>query len=336
MQIEHNYLLTHHNTFRLQVKSRWFAAYDNEEELSRIVQDDFFLKKRFLSIGEGSNLLFINDFDGVILHSCIKGIDKTDETTDSVLLQAGAGTHWDDVVAYSVSNGWSGIENLSDIPGTAGAAAVQNIGAYGVEIKDVIDTVVTCNQLTGKKQVFSNKACQYGYRHSFFKEPNHDPFIITSISLRLQKNSQFKLDYGNLSTRLKRRNISLQTVRNAVIEERRAKLPEPTVLGNAGSFFTNPVIPQKQFDDMKSLYPEMPFYPTTEGTVKIPAGWLIEKCGYKGKREGNVGVFEKQALIIVNHGGATGGEIASFAESIERTVYDRFGVRLTPEVKYIR
>ena len=336
MQIEQNYLLTHHNTFHLPAKTRWFVEYESADELSRILRDNFFLENRSLSIGEGSNLLFINDYDGIILHSCMKGIVVTDETSDSVLLRTGSGVHWDDVVAYAVSKGWGGIENLSDIPGTAGAAAVQNIGAYGVEVKDVIETVEACNQLTGKKHVFSKEACRYGYRHSYFKEPDHDPFIITSISLRLQKNPRFKLDYGNLSALLFGRAITLQSVRDAVIEVRRSKLPEPQVLGNAGSFFMNPVIPQKQYDALKSQFSMIPSYPAPAGFVKIPAGWLIEQCGFKGKREGNVGVYEKQALIIVNHGNATGNEIASLAAKISRTVNDTFGIMLTPEVKYIQ
>ena len=312
--------------------------YDTEEELSRIVRDDSFSAYRSLSIGEGSNLLFINDFDGIILHSCIKGITVTDETSDEVVLRVGAGVHWDDAVAFAVSNGWGGIENLSDIPGEAGAAAVQNIGAYGVEIKDVMETVEAINQLTGAKHEFTNEACRYAYRHSFFKEERPDPFIITFISLRLQKKPHYKLGYGDLAALAAlsgSRSATLQAVRNAVIEIRRNKLPEPAMLGNAGSFFVNPVVPQSQFDALSDRFPSIPSYPAPDGTVKIPAGWLIEQCGFKGKREGNVGVYEKQALIIVNHGGATGSEIASFAEKISCAVKETFGVVLVPEVKYV-
>ena len=335
MRIEQDYSLINHNTFQLPAKTRWFIEYESEEELSHLVKDDFFLRNRSFSIGEGSNILFINDFDGIIIHCCIKKFTVTDETTGSVLLRVGAGVHWDDVVAVAVSSGWGGIENLSYIPGEAGAAAIQNIGAYGVEIKDVIETVEAIHRLTGKKHVFTNAACQYSYRHSYFKQYDPNPYIITYISLRLQKKPRFRLDYGILGSFLYGRDLSLQSVREAVIEIRRSRLPEPSVLGNAGSFFMNPVIPEKQFDDLKGLFPAIPSYPAPEGMVKVPAGWLIEQCGFKGKREGNAGVYEKQALIIVNHGGATGEEIASFARKISCKVYETFGINLVPEVKYV-
>ena len=336
MRNEHNYSLIHHNTFHLPVKTRWFIEYNNEEELLNIIRDSFFRENRSLSIGEGSNLLFINDFDGVILHSCIKGMSVIDDTPDSVLLRTGAAERWDDVVAFAVSKGWGGVENLSLIPGVVGAAVVQNVGAYGVEIKDVIETVEAYNQLTGKKHVFTNEACQFSYRQSYFKEvADYDPHVITSVHLRLQKKPQFKLDYGNLSQVLRNRKITLQTIRDTIIEVRRSKLPDPEVLSNAGSFFVNPVISQQQFHDLKNRFPTIPSFQASEGTVKIPAGWLIEQCGFKGKREGNVGVYEKQALIIVNHGGATGDEIATFAHKICSVVNDTFGIMLVPEVKVV-
>lgn len=334
MRVEENYSLEHRNTFHLPVRTRWFIEYDNEEELSRIIRDDSFCKNRYLSIGEGSNILFINDFDGIILHSCIKGFTVIEDALNSVLLRIGAAEHWDDVVALAVSKGWGGIENLSQIPGDVGAAAVQNIGAYSVEIKDVIESVEAIHQVTSVKKEFTNEMCRYGYRHSYFKE--NDSLIITAVCLRLQKNPLYKLDYGNLSEALTGQKISLLSVRNAIIEMRRKKLPDPSVLGNAGSFFLNPVIPQSRFNEIKNRYATIPCYPASEeGMVKIPAAWLIEKCGFKGKREGNVGVYDKQALIIVNHGGATGDEIVAFAEKICQIVNETFGIKLTPEVKYI-
>ena len=337
MRIEQNYLLEKHNTFHIPAKTRWFMEYDNEEELNRILRDEFFQECISIHIGEGSNLLFINDFDGIILHSCIKGISVINESPESVLLRVGAAEHWDDVVAYAVSQGWGGIENLSHIPGESGAAAVQNIGAYGAEIKDVIETVETYNQLTNEKRIFTNEECCYGYRHSYFKEAGHDPYIVTYINLRLQKTPQYKLDYGNLAGMLKGNEITLQSVRNAVIEIRRSKLPDPQDLGNAGSYFMNPVVKSINNEQITTHNGEIPTYPTAEeGFVKVPAGWLIEKCGFKGLREGNVGVYEKQALIIVNHGGATGDEIASFAEKIIQAVYKKFNITLIPEVKYIQ
>ena len=336
MYIKQNYSLDNHNTFRLHAKARWFMEYESEAELERILKDEYFQECMSLHIGEGSNLLFINDYNGIILHSLIKGITIEEDSTDSVLLRIGAAERWDDVVAYVVSNGWGGIENLSHIPGEAGAAAVQNIGAYGMEIKDVVETVETYNQLTFEKRIFTNGECRYAYRHSYFKETDHDPYIVTYINLRLQKNVRYKLDYGNLREALSGRGISLQSVRDAVTETRRSKLPEPEVLGNAGSFFMNPVIPQGQFDDLQKKYSDIPSYPAEDGHVKVPAGWLIEQCGFKGKREGNTGVFEKQALIIVNYGEATGDEIATFAENIRRSVNEKFGITIVPEVKYIQ
>ena len=336
MVIEQNYSLENHNTFHIPAKTRWFMEYDNEEELNRILRDEFFQECISIHIGEGSNLLFINDFDGIIIHSCIKGISIIEDSLESVLLRVGAAEHWDDVVDYAVAQGWGGIENLSHIPGETGAAAVQNIGAYGAEIKDVVETVETYNQLTYEKRVFTNEECCYGYRHSFFKEAGHDPYIVTYVNIRLQKIPQYKLDYGNLTEMLKGNEITLQSIREAVIEIRRSKLPDPQDLGNAGSFFMNPVIQQTQFNDLKEKYPEVPSYAVVEGFVKIPAGWLIEKCGIKGVRDGNVGVYEKQALIIVNHGGATGDEVATFAGKIINTVKEKFGITLIPEVKYIQ
>lgn len=336
MRIEQNYSLEHYNTFHIPAKTRWFMEYESEEELNRILRDEYFQECVSLHIGEGSNLLFINDFNGIIIHSQIKGITVAEDGPESVLLRVGAAEHWDDVVAYAVANGWGGIENLSHIPGETGAAAVQNIGAYGVEIKDVVEAVEAYNRLTFEKHVFANEACHYAYRHSFFKEQDHDPYIVTYVILRLQKNPVCKLDYGNLMDALKDKSLSLQSVRDAVIGIRRSKLPDPDELGNAGSFFINPVIPGEQFDELKEKYPGIPSYLLPGGYVKVPAGWLIEQCGFKGKRSGRTGVYEKQALVIVNHGGATGEEIASFAESIRRAVNEKFGVLLVPEVKYVQ
>ncbi len=280
--------------------------------------------------------MFINDYNGIIVHSQIKGISVSAETDEYVWLRVGAAEIWDDVVAYAVSKGWGGIENLSLIPGEAGAAAVQNIGAYGAEIKDVIESVEAYNQLTFEKKTFSNADCEYGYRHSYFKDESHDPYIITSITLRLSKNPAFSVNYGNLKEELaKYPEVTLETIREAVMTIRRQKLPDPEVLGNAGSFFMNPIIGIGHFEDLKRRYPEIPSYPASDGKVKVPAGWLIEQCGFKGKRHGSVGVYEKQALVLVNLGDAQGHEIALVAESIRTAVKDRFGIELMPEVKYV-
>lgn len=336
MRIEENYSLEKYNTFHLPVKSRWFMEYADEEELNRILRDEYFQECLSLHIGGGSNLLFINDFNGIILHSQIKGISVVEETDDSVLLRIGAAEKWDDVVAYAVSKGWGGIENLSLIPGETGAAAIQNIGAYGAEIKDVIETVEAYNQLSFEKRLFTNEECQYGYRSSFFKNEHNDPYIVTHVNIRLRKKPQFSVGYGNLRDELAcYPETTLQAVRDAVIAIRRRKLPDPDELGNAGSFFMNPVIPEKQYEALKKQYPDIPSYPAEEGKVKVPAGWLIEQCGFKGKTHGQVGVYEKQALILVNLGDARGHEIALVAESIREAVSDKFGIELIPEVKYV-
>ncbi|MDR1980322.1 MAG: UDP-N-acetylmuramate dehydrogenase [Tannerellaceae bacterium] len=335
MRIEENYLLKEHNTFRLPVKARWFMEYESEDELVCILRDEYFQESLSLHIGSGSNLLFLNDYNGIILHSAIKGITIAGETDDTVLLRIGAAEIWDDVVAYAVSKGWSGIENLSLIPGESGAAAVQNIGAYGVEIKQVVETVEAYNQLTFEKQTFTNEACGYDYRSSFFKNKQHDPYIITHIHLRLSKTPRYTLHYGNLKELAAACSpLTIQDIRRIIIDIRRQKLPDPAVTGNAGSFFTNPIIPADHYEALKKRYPAIPAYPM-KGQVKIPAGWLIEQCGWKGKTCGQVAVYDKQALVLVNLGEATGDEIALVAERIRTAVAERFGIELVPEVHYV-
>lgn len=336
MRIEQNYSLEKHNTFRLPVKTRWFMEYETEEELGRILRDEYFQECLSLHIGSGSNLLFVNDFNGIIVHSQIRGITVAEETDEEVVLRVGAAEKWDDVVRYAVDHGYGGIENLSYIPGETGAAAVQNIGAYGVEIKEAIEKVETYNRLTFERRVFTRDECQYGYRTSYFKNEHNDPHIVTYVQLRLTKHPEaLRLDYGMLKKELEGEELTLERVREAVIAIRKRKLPEPEELGNAGSFFVNPTIPVEQFERLKQNNPELASYPAAEGKVKISAGWLIEQCGFKGKRHGAVGVYDKQALVLVNLGGATGDEIALVAESIRMAVKERFDIELTPEVKYV-
>lgn len=335
MRIEENYPLEKHNTFRLPVKARWFIEYENEEELGCILRDEYFQELHTLHIGEGSNLLFVDNFNGAIIHSGIRGIDVVEESDSAVLLRIGAAEHWDDIVAYAVSEGLGGIENLSGIPGEAGAAAVQNIGAYGAEIKDVIETVEAYNQLSFEKKTFTNRECEYAYRHSYFKNEHNDPHIITFINIRLTKcNHNYNTGYGSIIDALGDREITLLSVRRAVLETRNQKLPALKELGNAGSFFMNPVIDKTQFNELLKAYPDMPHYGLEGDRVKLSAGWLIEKCGMKGVRHGHVGTYDKQALVLVNYGSATGHEIALFAESIRAVVQDKFGIDLIPEVKY--
>ena len=334
MKIEQNYSLQRFNTFHIAVKTRWFREYENETELMQILNDDSFRKLSFLHIGCGSNLLFTNDFHGIVLHSAIKGITLIEESDSDVLVRIGAAEIWDDVVAYTVRKGWGGVENLSLIPGETGAAAVQNIGAYGKEIKDVIENVEAIGTLDCKKRVFSNSDCAYDYRSSIFKnDPTH---IITYVTLRLQKYPELHLEYGNLK-RIGNANesVTVRQVRDTVIAIRQKKLPDPDEFGNAGSFFLNPVVTPERLAQLIKDYPSIPHYPAKNGYVKLSAGWLVEQCGLKGKRFGSVGVYEHHALIIVNYGAATGSEIAQFARHISDTVHHLFDVQLIPEVKYV-
>ena len=335
MRIEQNFSLEKYNTFHLPVKTRWFMEYESEEDVQKILRDEYFQECLSTHIGQGSNLLFINDYNGIILHSAIRGMEVVSEDEATVSLRVGAGEVWDEVVAYAVSKGWGGIENLSLIPGEVGAAAVQNIGAYGVEIKDVIESVEAWNRLTFEKHVFTAEECGYGYRSSRFKDPHQDPHFITYVTLRLEKFPVFNIEYGALKQRLSDKALTLENVRETVISIRKEKLPDTESLGNAGSFFMNPLITDEHFERIRKEYPDVPSYPAEKGKVKVPAGWLIEKCGFKGQRHGNIGVYEKQALVLVNFGGATGDEIALFAESIRAVVKERFGIELMPEVKYI-
>ncbi len=341
MKIEENFSLLNYNTFHLPVKTRWFMEYDSEEELERILHDEYFQECRTLPIGCGSNLLFINNFDGIVFHSLIKGMEITKETDDAVYLRIGAGELWDDVAAYAVSNNWGGIENLSYIPGETGAAAVQNIGAYGVELKDVIDTVEAYNQLSFEKSSFTKEECLYGYRSSRFKseidDPYKDPYIVTYVTIKLTKKPVYTLHYGELKKRFEgQQDISLQEIRDAVIQIRKEKLPDPAEWGNAGSFFMNPTVEPEQYALLKQQYPDIPAYDTEDGKKKLAAGWLIEQCGFKGKTIGKVKVHDKQALVLINLGEADGHAIGDVADDIHTAVKEQFGVLLIPEVKYIQ
>ena len=334
MKIEQNFSLQHFNSFHLAVKTCCFIEYENETELGEILKDKNLKEFSFLHIGSGSNLLFLSNFDGVILHSAIKGVTITGETDDIVFIRIGAAEIWDEVVAYTVGEGWGGIENLSFIPGETGAATAQNIGAYGIEIKDVVENVEAISTLNFEKCIFSNQECKYDYRTSMFK--NTPSYIITYVTLRLQKKPVFHLEYGNLKEILDaKKPVTLQKVREAIIAIRRKKLPDPNELGNAGSFFMNPVVAPEKLAQLIKDYPSIPYYPGANGFIKLSAGWLIEQCGLKGKRFGQVGVYENNALVIVNYGAASGNEIAQLADHIRETVFQRFGIPLAPEVKYI-
>lgn len=336
MHFYQNHSLLNFNTFGLNVNARHFFEFDSENELIEILQHQLIKENPLLVIGQGSNLLFLNDFDGVVLHSAIRGIQVIEETEDAVIIKVGSGVIWDDLVEYCVKQGWSGIENLSLIPGETGAAAIQNIGAYGVEIKEVVQKVNAVRIADGQHCTFELEACRYAYRESVFKKELKGQFIVTSVIIRLSKKPVFNLSYNHLEKEvLKNGVMNLENIRNTIIQVRESKLPDPKVLGNAGSFFMNPVVKRERYEALQLQYPEMPHYYISEQAEKIPAGWLIEQCGWKGRTIGNVGVHAKQALVLVNYGGAKGKEIAELAAMIQQSVADKFGISLIPEVNFI-
>ena len=338
MEIRKNYSLLPHNTFGMDVKASMFIEYDSVEELKTVLRDYPLADGAWLHIGGGSNLLFSNDYEGIILHSGIKGYEILKEDDDEVIVRVGAGESWDEFVAYTVAQGWYGAENLSLIPGEVGASAVQNIGAYGVEAKDLIVQVETVEVATGQERVFENSECGYAYRESVFKLSLKHQYMVTKVSYRLKKTPCYHLDYGNVRLELEKRGcvLTLENVRNTIIDIRKAKLPDPEVQGNAGSFFMNPVIPRVQFETLLAQYSEMPHYEVDTERVKIPAAWMIDQCGWKGKQLGRAGVHHKQALVLVNCGGATGDEIIRLSEEIQKSVLGKFGISILPEVNFIR
>ncbi|HEY5509068.1 MAG TPA: UDP-N-acetylmuramate dehydrogenase [Paludibacter sp.] len=334
--MKENISLLSYNTFGIDAKADYFIEYNSVEELQTALKSEIVKSNRLLHIGGGSNLLFMKDFKGVILHSAINFIKKVSEDADTVMLEAGAVVNWDDFVSYTVQNGWGGVENLSLIPGEVGASAVQNIGAYGVEVQDVIVEVNAVEIETGEPKTFSVEDCQYGYRESIFKKELKGKYIITSVVFKLQKQPEFKLNYQHLEAEvLKNGDINLQNIRQTIIDVRESKLPDPKIFGNAGSFFMNPVISKAHFNGLLAQYPQMPHYFVSETEEKVPAGWLIDQCGWKGKQIGNAGVHDKQALVLVNKGGATGAEIVYLAEQIQASVKSKFGIELRAEVNYI-
>lgn len=332
-----NYPLLAHNTFGMDVRAARFIEYDNVDELTDLLRKEGGRLHPLLHIGGGSNLLFSGNYPGTVLHSAIKGFEVVAEDADKVEVRAGAGEVWDDFVAYVVANGWYGAENLSAIPGEVGASAVQNIGAYGVEVKDLIVAVETLAADTAERRVFTNAECGYAYRESVFKKELKGRYIVTHVVYRLGKRPVFHLDYGNIRAELERRACepTLETVRDVVMSIRASKLPDPKVLGNAGSFFMNPVVPRSLFETLRERYPDMPHYDVDNDRVKIPAGWMIDSCGWKGKALGRAAVHDRQALVLVNLGGATGREVMHLAHEVARSVHDTFGIDIRPEVNYI-
>ena len=327
-----DFSLKGHNTFGIDVRCKRFVEFDSEDEVVKFVTGGE-LTEPFFVLGGGANILFTKDFNGTILHSAIKDVHR-----DGNLLRFGSGVEWDSVVSYAVENGLYGSENLSIIPGEVGASAVQNIGAYGVEVKDLITTVEAIDLKTGEKVVFENSDCEYGYRQSKFKNEWKGRYFITYVTYRFEKEFRPKLEYGNILSYLEShgtKNPTAQELRNAIIEIRNSKLPDTKVLGNGGSFFINPIVGRAKYEELRTNYPEMPHYTIDEEHEKIPAGWLIEKCGWKGKSLGRAGVYEKQALVLVNRGGASGEEILNLCRAICDDVKKQFDIEIHPEVNII-
>lgn len=338
MNIQKNVSLKYLNTFGIDVKAKLFAEFNSEQELKELLLEDEIHKSRKLILGGGSNVLFTGDFDGAVLLNRIKGIDVEKEDQDYALVKAGSGEVWHDLVLKTIEMNLGGIENLSLIPGTVGAAPIQNIGAYGAEVKDVFDFLQATHINTGESRTFDAEQCCFGYRDSVFKNEFKGEYIITSVTLKLKKDPEFNTSYGAITNTLKElgiKELSLKAVSDAVIHIRKSKLPDPAQIGNAGSFFKNPEIPVSQFEKLKKEYPEIPSYPTSPGMVKIPAGWLNEQCGWKGKCIGNAGVHKLQALVLVNLGGATGTELKNLAEQIKQSVKEKFGIELETEVNIV-
>lgn len=325
------------NTFGMDVKADRWIEYSSQKELCELLLHKERWCLPLLHMGAGSNLLFSGDFKGTVLHSGIKGIEVTAEEDSCVWVRVGAGVVWDDFVAYAVEHEWYGAENLSYIPGEVGASAVQNIGAYGAEAKDLIDKVETVEVETAEPRVFCNEECGYAYRKSVFKKELKGKFVVTYVTYKLSKHPAFNLEYGNIRARLEKtgEEISLRRVRDVIIEVRKEKLPDPIVQGNAGSFFMNPVISKEKYEDLLVKYPDMPHYVVDDNRVKVPAGWLVERSGWKGKALGRAAVHDRQALVLVNLGGASGREVMELAMAVVKSVQELFGIELHPEVNFI-
>ena len=338
MLLEENVSLKSYHTFGIDVKARYLIHCSHIHDICDAVHFQKSKEIPLLILGSGSNLLFTESFEGVVLKINLLGKEKTQETEGWVWVKAAAGENWHDFVQYCIANDWGGVENLSLIPGTVGAAPMQNIGAYGVEIKETFSYLEAYHIATGQIHRFGNTECKFGYRESIFKNEVKKQYIITSVVFKLSKNHRLNFSYGDIQMILAQEGLSpsIANIGAAVSAIRRSKLPNPSEIGNAGSFFKNPYIEKKQFEALKVHYPFMPSYPThDENWVKIPAAWLIENCGWKGYREGDAGVHSKQALVLVNYGNATGKEIAELSEKIKSSVAKKFGIILHTEVNII-
>lgn len=338
MNIQYNISLKPYNTFGINATARMFARFESVQELQELLQHPDIKTEEKLVLGGGSNLLFTKDFDGIVLQNKIKGIEIISENEDHVSVKAGGGEIWHEFVLYTLEHNLGGVENLSLIPGTVGAAPLQNIGAYGVELRNVFHELEAVHIETGKIKKFTADDCHFGYRESVFKNEFKGQYIVTSVTFRLLKKHQLNTTYGAITATLAEMQVkqpTIQDVSSAVCHIRRSKLPDPVQIGNAGSFFKNPEIRVEQYNQLLKQYPSIPSYPISETTVKVPAGWLIEQCGWKGKVIGNYGVHKNQALVLVNYGDASGNAIKQLAFDIIQSVEEKFNIKLQPEVNII-
>jgi UDP-N-acetylmuramate dehydrogenase len=337
MKIHQNYNLSKLNTFGVDVNAKFFTEVQNEEGLRELFSLPEFKQNKKIFLGGGSNVLFTKDFDGMVVLNKLSGVDIWNEDKDTVILRIMSGENWHALVEFAVGRGYWGIENLSLIPGTVGAAPMQNIGAYGRELKDVLENVEAYNIETGEKRIFSAEECRLGYRDSVFKNELKGKYFISAITLKLSKLEKKSINYAVLQDYLSKNNIEVtnpKDISDAVAEIRRSKLPDPKIIGNAGSFFKNVFVTPEEFKKLQAEYPEISYF-EEEDQVKIPAGWLIEHSGWKGKRIGNVGVHDKQALVLVNYGGATGQDLIALAGEVIASVKEKFGLELVPEVNIV-
>jgi len=333
-----NHSLKQYNTFHLNVTSKNFLRLNTKEGWTLFceTQKNKFSIDDILILGGGSNILFLNDVEALVVHPAMHGIQIVDETADHTMVEQDAVVIWDDLVEWTVRNGLGGLENLSLIPGCVGASPVQNIGAYGTEAKNTISLVNGIDLIDGKTVELDNASCQFGYRNSIFKT-SHKNLLITSVVFKLSKHPEFKLSYGQLMTEVEKLGtVDLRNVRQAVINIRQSKLPDVREIGNAGSFFKNPVVDAEIAEQLKQAFPEMPVYKAAGNQTKLAAGWLIEQAGWKGYRSGDMGVYDKQALVLVNYGNATGRDIYELSEKIMKSVFEKFGVELEREVNVVK
>ncbi len=334
-----NVNLKDYNSFGFHAVAKHFAEINEIQELESLIRSDVFKHEKYLILSGGNNVLFRDDFfDGVVVHINTKGIETLEEQKNNVVVRAQAGEDWPEFVRFCVEKGWHGVENLAHIPGKVGAAPVQNIGAYGMELKDNFLRCEAMDLTTGETKVFTKEECRFGYRESVFKNELKGQYIITSVDFLLKKDAPLNLEYGNIKAYLEQNGIerpTLQQLHDAICAIRDAKLPDVKQIGCAGSFFKNPVIEKSQFEDLQKDYPNIPHYDEPDGRVKVPAGWLIEQSGWKGWRNEHVGVYEKQALVLVHFGGGKGEDIVYLAKCIQVSVEEKFGIKICPEVNFV-